>query len=119
MAIIRSQKKTELIVLSIQREILGKDHPDIANSLANLASLHEELQEYPEAVKYYQEALGIIRNIYGEQNSTFATILKGLAILYGNIGNREKARELLNKIHFITKGALPEDHPDIPPVSAV
>ncbi|WP_256324724.1 tetratricopeptide repeat protein [Succiniclasticum ruminis] len=44
-------------VLSLQRKILGEEHPDTITAMSNLAASLSELGRYQEAVKQYEEVL--------------------------------------------------------------
>jgi CHAT domain-containing protein/Flp pilus assembly protein TadD len=54
--------------LAIEREVLGDSHPDIADSLSNLAEMSEEAADFPAAAQYFQRALEMKTQILGEKH---------------------------------------------------
>ena len=52
--------------LAIRKKMLGEEHPDVADSLNNLASLYKNQGKYDEAEKMYNEALAIRKKMLGE-----------------------------------------------------
>jgi tetratricopeptide (TPR) repeat protein len=66
---IKSSKRNFREALSLQREILGRYHVDIAATLLSFGSLYEKLGRYPEAQNYYLGAF----EIYRSQNETVSS----------------------------------------------
>jgi CHAT domain-containing protein len=54
--------------LAIEREVFSKDHPFVAQSLEQLADLHEFMEAFKTASKGRKEVLAIRIKLYGEQN---------------------------------------------------
>ena len=68
--------------LSIRRRVLGVDHPDLADSLNNLANWYHAQGKYDEAEPLYDEALSITRRVLGADHPNTASSLNNLANLY-------------------------------------
>jgi tetratricopeptide (TPR) repeat protein len=51
--------------LALRQKLLGDDHPDVAESLNNLAGLYESQGKYKEAEPLYQQALNIFEQRLG------------------------------------------------------
>jgi len=84
---------------------LGKDHPDVASSLNNLASLYQDQGRYAEAEPLYQRSLQISEIQLGKDHPDVATSLNNLAGLYQDQGRYSEATTLL------TQGLnIQEDH---------
>jgi tetratricopeptide (TPR) repeat protein len=66
----RSSMRNFHEALSIQREILGRYHVDIAATLLSFGSLYEKLGRYPESQSYYLEAFEIYRSQNENVSST-------------------------------------------------
>ena len=64
------------------------DHPDIATSLSNLASLYTKQGRHDEAKPLFVDALAMRRRLYGGENDhpDIATSLSNLAALYTKQG---------------------------------
>jgi tetratricopeptide (TPR) repeat protein len=74
---IKSSMRNFLEALSLQREILGRYHVDIAATLLSFGSLYEKLGRYPEAQSYYLEAFEIYRS---QNENTSSTTDMGVAL---------------------------------------
>ncbi|MCB0615851.1 MAG: tetratricopeptide repeat protein [Phaeodactylibacter sp.] len=81
-------------------------------ALLGLATLHQTLGEYPEAEKYYQEALPIMKKQLGEGHSEYARYLHNLGFMYADWGRLSEAEALLAEAKEIRAEALGETHPD-------
>lgn len=55
--------------MEIQERILGKEHPDTANSYNNIGSLYYAEQDYHKALEYFEKALKIYKEKLGEGHS--------------------------------------------------
>jgi len=68
--------------LQILEKALGKDHPDVASSLNNLAGLYSDTGRYAEAEPLYQRSLQIREKALGKEHPDVAVSLNNLALLY-------------------------------------
>jgi hypothetical protein len=62
--------------MAIREKILGPEHPDVADSLHDLASLYYRQGRYPEAEPLYQRALAIREQQLGPEHPD-TTIVRG------------------------------------------
>jgi CHAT domain-containing protein/Tfp pilus assembly protein PilF len=67
--------------LAIEREVLGDAHDEVAESLDQLAGLHEEREDFPAARTARQEVLKIQIRLHGEQDWRAADARRALADL--------------------------------------
>ncbi len=67
--------------LSLSRDRLGQEHPDVAASLNNLAGLYESQGKYSEARPLYQQALDIAEKKLGTNHPNTVVIRENLEIL--------------------------------------
>ncbi|WP_103124609.1 CHAT domain-containing tetratricopeptide repeat protein, partial [Nostoc cycadae] len=65
-----------------REKVLGKEHPDVATSLNNLAFLYDAQGKYQQAEPLYQRSLAILEKMLGEKHPLVATSLNNLAALY-------------------------------------
>ena len=77
--------------LAIQEQALGATHPDVAQSLNNLAILYHDQGQYAEAVPLHQRALAIQEQALGPTHPAVATSLNNLA---DSIAPRASTRKL-------------------------
>jgi hypothetical protein len=59
--------------LAIREKVLPSNHPDVATSLNNLASLYEMQGRCSEAEPFYQLKLAILEKAFGPEHPTFRT----------------------------------------------
>jgi tetratricopeptide (TPR) repeat protein len=45
--------------LAIREKVLGEEHPDTADSLDNLATVYESLEDFSKAKEYSERALAV------------------------------------------------------------
>jgi tetratricopeptide (TPR) repeat protein len=69
---------------SIREKVLGKEHPDYAASLNNLANLYRDKGDYDKAEPLYLEAKSIREKVLGKEHPDYATSMDNLAILYNS-----------------------------------
>lgn len=75
-AVTRFRKAVE-----IQRQVLAAGHPDIGNTLNNLALMHQELGDLQQAASIYEEALAIKSAGYGEDHPRVGGTLHNMGIV--------------------------------------
>ena len=97
--------------LSQCEQRLGRDHPETATSLNNLALLYNSLGAYSKAEPLLIRALAIIEKALGPDHPDTATSLHNLAGLYYNQGAYAKAEPLHIRALGIIENALGPDHP--------
>jgi CHAT domain-containing protein len=81
--------------LEIREKALGADHPHVAGSLRQLASLHQIRGDFARAEPLYRRALTISEEMLGRQHPHVATILEGLATCRLAENERAAAESLL------------------------
>ncbi|MDP1563453.1 MAG: tetratricopeptide repeat protein [Pirellulaceae bacterium] len=98
--------------LAIQSKVLGKEHPDYANSLNNLAILQHYMGRYELALPLFEESLDITHKFLGKEHPEYATGLNNLALLHQKMGAHEQALPLLEESLAIKAKVLGKEHPD-------
>ncbi|EDN69080.1 TPR repeat protein [Beggiatoa sp. PS] len=73
--------------LAIWEKVHDKEHPLVATSLNNLASLYDSQGEYDQAKPLYERSLAIKEKVLGPEHPSVATSLNNLASLYDSQGN--------------------------------
>jgi CHAT domain-containing protein len=96
----------------IREKVLGKLHPDYANSCNNLAVLYENQGLYSKAEPLYLEAKDIKEKVLGKLHPNYATSCNNLAKLYRNQGLSSKAEPLYLEAKDIREKVLGKLHPD-------
>ena len=83
--------------LAIMEKALGKDHPDVAASLNNLALLYNAQSKYDQAELLHQHSLAIMEKALGKDHPDVATSLNNLALLFGVQGKYDQAEPLYQR----------------------
>ena len=101
-----------LEVMAIQEKKHGKEHPNYARCLDNLAIIEQSIGNYEIAEPLYLEALAIREKTLGKVNPMYANNLNNLALLYSETGKFEKAEPLHLEAKDIREKTLGKEHPD-------
>lgn len=72
-------------------QLRGKEHPDYATSLVNLANLLRMRKRQEESEKLFLEALSIYEKTIGNRHFLYAGAVNNLGLLYRETGRYEKA----------------------------
>lgn len=99
--------------LSVIPKRLGEEHPDVAQSMNNLASLYRFQGRYKEAELLFGQALALNRCLFGETHPDVATNLNNLAGLYESQGRYSEAELLYVKTLALRQHLLGKEHPDV------
>jgi len=99
--------------LAQREKDLGPEHPDVAESLSNLAILYNQQGDYDKAQPLYERALTIWERVQGPNSSDVAHTLTDLAVLHLEQGRDEVGRPLLERALEIQRQNLGDDHPDV------
>ena len=94
--------------LQIREKALGPEHPDVANSLNNLAMLYHNQGRYTKVEPLYQRALQIREKALGPDHPDVANSLNSLA----DRASLRQAEPLFQRSLQIWEKAGP-DHPDV------
>ncbi|MFM7787551.1 MAG: tetratricopeptide repeat protein, partial [Microcystis panniformis] len=75
--------------LAITEKQLGKEHPDVATSLNNLASLYHSQGKYAEAESLYQRAIAICSEKLGENHPNTQTVMMNYLQMLSQLPDEE------------------------------
>ncbi|WP_437758330.1 tetratricopeptide repeat protein [Sorangium sp. So ce1389] len=98
--------------LALLEEALGTEHPNLANWLNILATLHEEKSDYARAEPLAERALAILEKSLGTEHPAVAIPLNTLADLYNAKGDHARAEPLAKRALAIIEKTLGTEHPD-------
>jgi len=100
--------------LAITEKALGKDHPDVAKILDELAELLGLFKgDMHEAIPLLERALAIREKALGKDHPSVANSLNHLAEFYGFQGEDEKAEMMFLRALAIEEKILGEEHPNV------
>jgi tetratricopeptide (TPR) repeat protein len=99
--------------LEVAERAVGPDHPSVAASLNNLASVYDSQGQYTQAEALYKRALAIWEKALGPDHPNVASTLNNLALLYDNQGRYAQAEPLYRRSLAISEKTLGTGHPDV------
>jgi CHAT domain-containing protein/Tfp pilus assembly protein PilF len=102
--------------LAIVKQILGEEHPGVADMLNNLAGLYMDQGRYAEAEPLYRQALEMSKRLLGEEDLDVATSLNNLAVLYQYQGRYAEAEPLYRQALEVREKTPLQWLPDMTPV---
>ncbi|MGH9837263.1 MAG: tetratricopeptide repeat protein [Blastocatellia bacterium] len=97
--------------LSLREKAHGAEHPDVADSLDNLAYLYEAKGDYSRPESLYLRALAINEKMLGAEHPGTASSLNNLALFYQAKGDYGQAELLLRRALAIREKIFGVDHP--------
>ncbi len=99
--------------LTLSEQCFGKNHPEVATDLNNLADLYESQGKYAEAEPLYLRSLAIKEKNLGEDHPSIAISFNNLALLYKTQGKYAEAEPLYLRSLEILEKQLGAEHPDV------
>lgn len=81
----------------------GKVNVHYGATLNAMGELYYHMQNYAKSVEYFKKSLELVKDNYGEENMSYASICKNLAFVYGAMGeniekiNYEKIAETISE----------------------
>ncbi|MFV8749259.1 tetratricopeptide repeat protein [Nannocystaceae bacterium ST9] len=101
--------------LAIREAVLGPDHPEVANSLDNLAGSEVAKGDFDQALEHYRRALAIRESALGVDALEVAYTLNGMGAVYMQRGDLEGALATFERTRTILERLLGPDHVELAP----
>ncbi|MDQ6660021.1 MAG: tetratricopeptide repeat protein [Chloroflexota bacterium] len=98
--------------LAIREQVLGSDHPAVAESLNALALLSRLQGDYEQAEGFHRQALVIREKVLGPDHPATGLSLNNLGVLCRTQEKYEQAEPLLQRALRIREQSLGSEHPD-------
>ncbi|MEM7153353.1 MAG: serine/threonine-protein kinase [Myxococcota bacterium] len=95
--------------LAIERELLGREHPDIARSLQALGNLHHLRGEYEESVQVLKQALVLRERLLGVGHRDTAHTMASLGTSLSALGQHADAEQNIRRAHEILEREVGAD----------
>lgn len=96
--------------LTIRERILGPDHPQVANTLQDLAMVARYQGHQEEALTYSKRALTILEKNLGPHHSLVSKALTTIGMIHESRGEFEEARNVHERALSITEQAYGPEH---------
>ena len=98
--------------LALIEQMYGKNHPDYAITLDNIATCYSHVGDYNKAIGYYNELITIQEETIGTEHQDYATTLNNIALCYYELGEYDHALEYHYKALRIREVTLGVEHSD-------
>ena len=99
--------------LYIRKQVLGSDHPLVAQTLKSLALIYEKEKRYEEAEPLFKQSMRIFEQVLDPDHFEYLQNLDKLADFYIQQKNCEAAIPFLERGLKIRMRILPFDHPEV------
>lgn len=76
---------------AIQVAVLGKDHPEYAQTLKNIGSYYQDLKQYDKAITHYKLSSDIFEKSFGKNHMDYASAL----LLVADINSLTSKQDLI------------------------
>ena len=100
-------------LVKVCQTVFTGDHPHVANSLNNLASLYYNQGKYREAEPRYLKALEMTKRLFTGDHPDVASSLNNLAVLYKSQGRYSEAEPLYLDALEMRRRLFTGDHPNV------
>jgi CHAT domain-containing protein/Tfp pilus assembly protein PilF len=100
-------------VLELRENALGPEHPMVAATLHNLASIYRNKGDYAKAESLHHRSRKIWEKSLGPEDPNVARSLNNLGIVYQRKGDYAKAEQSYRRALAINEKALGPEHPDV------
>lgn len=99
--------------IEIREELLGENHPTLANSLNNLSSLLQSIGEFEEALDLSKKVLQIYEEKHGTDHHYYGTGLSNHGVILRNLGRYDEAETALEQALDIRIHSLGRQHSEV------
>ncbi|KAH8796175.1 hypothetical protein DL96DRAFT_1689350 [Flagelloscypha sp. PMI_526] len=99
--------KLEQQVLTLGKQILGEEHPDILTTMSRLASTYSSLGQYKDALTFQEQETDL-----GQEHSSTLISMRNLGMTYSRLGQHRDAMNLGKQVLALSTQVLGEGHPD-------
>jgi len=96
--------------LQLQQKALGPEHPYVAYTLRTLASIHQDLAQYPLAAESLDHAVSIMRLYHGPDDRVIAPFNVDIARLLAATGSLTEAEDLYTHTIGLIKDTYGPEH---------
>ena len=99
--------------LQVFQKIFPADHPQLASSYSNIASVYKNTGKYSQALSFYERAFEILRRSLPANHTYLAISYNNIASVYDNRGEYAKALSFYERALEILRESLPANHPHL------
>ncbi len=104
-------EELQVQAVEIRTRVLGAEHPDTMNSMANLALAYINQGRWAKAVEQFTQIIATHKRILGTEHPATLVCMNNLAAIYQNQGDWAKAEEQFTQIVATQKKILGAEHP--------
>ncbi|WP_271252285.1 tetratricopeptide repeat protein [Pseudanabaena sp. Chao 1811] len=100
-------------ILVLTEQFYGKDHPNVANCLIDLAIFYYSQNNFTKAEPLFLQAISLRRKVLGEEHLDVASVMFDLAAIYNAQNLHTKAESIFLQALEIKQKLLGDHHPEI------
>ena len=101
--------------LDMKRQVLGERHPDVADTLNELARLSNFAGNLEASEAYFLETLDVLRAAHGPRHRHVAATLNNLGMLYTDMGREDEALRTLQQALELKRELFGDVHREVTP----
>jgi serine/threonine protein kinase/tetratricopeptide (TPR) repeat protein len=101
------------VALTIQKQLHGNEHPEVAKSLGNLAVVARAQGKLAEAETMQREALALQRKLFGNEHRDVAESLNNLALVFSDQGKLADAEILQREVVAMGRKRVRNEHSEM------
>ncbi|KAI0895108.1 hypothetical protein F4806DRAFT_469907 [Annulohypoxylon nitens] len=100
-----------LQTLDLRKQVSGKEHPSILNSMNNLGNVFYDQGKYEEAKQIYLQTLDLRKQALGKEHPHTLDSIHSLGSVFYEQGKYEEAEQIHRQTLDLRKQALGKEHP--------
>lgn len=100
-------------ILVLTEQFYGKDHPDVANCLIDLAIFYYSQNDFAKAESLFLQAISLRQKVLGEEHLDVVSVMFDLAAIYNAQTLYPKAESIFVQALEIKQKILGDAHPEI------
>ncbi|KAF8808855.1 hypothetical protein BYT27DRAFT_7188341 [Phlegmacium glaucopus] len=105
-------EQLEVEAMDMRMKVLGAEHPDTLNSMANLASTYRRQGRWNEAEQLDVQVMDMRKKVLGAEHPHTLTSMANVATTYRDQGRWNEAEQLHVQVMDMTKKLLGVEHPN-------
>jgi tetratricopeptide (TPR) repeat protein len=90
-----------------------KRNEKFSKFMSELGWIYHDIGDFRKAIKYYEQALSIDKEVYGERHPSVATILSNIGLAWNDTGEHKKAIDYFEQALSIDKEVYGDMHVDV------
>lgn len=99
--------------LNIYRTLYGEQHPSVANTINNIALVHNQMGRRTQALRDFENSRSIWKSLHPQGHPNEAFVLSNMGQIYRDLKSHEQALKFEKEALGIYKQNFGEKHPEV------